>query len=143
MKKILLIDDDEFFHHIFNVIFRKKYLIDSATSSDKVYEYIFNVKYDLILVDISLDNRDVGKILISEIRKLKTFENIPIVCCTAHSSHIKKREVEEAGADYFLAKPVDSAKLKEVVDFFLFYGRDKIALKKFELTLDYREMIIG
>lgn len=143
MKKILLIDEDKYFHHIFNVIFRKKYLIDSATSSDKAYEFISNFKYDLIMVDIFLDNSDVGKTLISEIRKLQTFEKIPIICCTAHSSYIRKREVEQAGADYYLAKPVDSAKLIKVVDLFLSYGRDKEVLKKLELSFDFREMIIG
>lgn len=143
MKKILIIDDDEFFHHIFHVVFRDKYFIDSATSAEKVYEYIFNVEYDLIIVDISLDKKDVGGIIIKEMRKLDAFENTPIICCTAHSTHVKKRETLEAGADYFLTKPVDSRKLKLIVEFFLENKRDKSKLREYEKENDLRDRITG
>lgn len=141
MKKILLIDDDDFFHHIFHVIFRNEYIIDSATSSEKFYEYIFNVRYDLIVVDIFLNKRDVGKVLIQEMRKLSAFDKTPIICCSALTSHIKMRETLNAGADYFLAKPVESSKLRSIVEFLIENGRDVEALKKFELAHDYRERL--
>jgi len=135
MQKILVIDDDEFFHHIFNVIFREKYLIDSATSAEKVYEYIFDVHYDLIVVDISLNHRDLGKVIIREIRKLSAYAEVPIICCSANSSDIKKKEVFEAGADYYLEKPVSSSGLKNVVEFFLFGERDIAKVKVVNLNL--------
>ena len=75
-------------------------------------------KYDLVLMDLQMPvmgGIDATKIIRSEISK-----DIPIIALTAAVMEEDRKNVQEAGMNDFLAKPIDITKLKEKI---IQYGR--------------------
>ena len=73
-------------------------------------------QYDLILMDIQMPIMD-GYEATRQIRKLKNPEtaNIPIIAMTANAFEEDRQKALEAGMNEHVAKPIDLARLLEVV----------------------------
>ena len=73
-------------------------------------------KYDLILMDIQMPIMD-GYEATRQIRKLENPEtaNIPIVAITANAFEEDRQKALEAGMNEHVAKPIDLARLLEVL----------------------------
>ncbi len=77
--------------------------------------------FDLVLMDIMLPEMD-GNDTISQIRARERFHELPIVALTAKAGAQDRARSLAAGADDFLSKPVDPARLKATLDRFLSDG---------------------
>jgi two-component system sensor histidine kinase/response regulator len=73
--------------------------------------------YDLVLMDVQMPEVD-GFQATREIRKLQTRsgQRIPIVALTAHASAADRQKCLAAGMDEYLAKPIRSRELCEVIE---------------------------
>ena len=73
-------------------------------------------QYDLILMDIQMPIMD-GYEATRQIRKLENPEtaNIPIVAITANAFEEDRQKALEAGMNEHVAKPIDLARLLEVL----------------------------
>jgi two-component system chemotaxis response regulator CheY len=65
---------------------------------------------DLIITDLHMPNMD-GIGLIKEVRKMESYQRIPILFLTTESQAAKKMEAKEAGATGWIIKPFVPAKL--------------------------------
>lgn len=76
MKKILIIEDEKIIRNeLKSLLENSGYEVLIIEKFDNVKENIKNMKFDLILMDINLPNKN-GEILLKEIRKES---NIPII----------------------------------------------------------------
>ncbi len=71
-------------------------------------------KIDLVLMDIMMPEMD-GLEATRRIRKQKRFEKLPIIAVTAKAMKDDQRNCLEAGANDYLAKPVDLEKLLSLI----------------------------
>lgn len=69
---------------------------------------------DLVLTDQNMPNMD-GLTLIASLRKLNTYQKVPILMLTTESSDEMKAKGRAAGANGWLVKPFDPNRLIEVV----------------------------
>lgn len=107
-KPRLLVAEDDYENQKFLVLFLKKYfMVDVCDSSDTFYELIKNVKYDIIMMDISIKGKKDGLELTREIKNDPNYASIPIVCYTAHAFNKDRINALEAGCDAYLSKPSD------------------------------------
>ncbi|MGL1891075.1 MAG: response regulator [Spirochaetaceae bacterium] len=120
-KKILIVDDD--MRNIFalsNILEEKDINIivarDGLESIEKVKE---NPDIDLVLMDIMMPKMD-GYEAMLEIRKLKKSENLPIIALTANAMKGDRIKCIDAGANDYLAKPVDNDKLISMLRVWLY-----------------------
>lgn len=120
-RKLLLVDDD--MRNVFalsNVLEEKGINIviarDGRESLAKLAE---ESGIELVLMDIMMPNMD-GYEAMREIRKKPEFKDLPIIALTAKAMKGDKDKCIEAGANDYLAKPVDMDKLLSLLKVWLY-----------------------
>jgi DNA-binding response OmpR family regulator len=114
MEKILIIDDDPDVITVLQLLLKKKgYLVATASREGEAYEQVATFHPDLIVMDVLLsgvDGRDICK-------KLKSTENLKDILIIMFSGHPSaQKNYAEFGADDFLPKPFQSARLLERIE---------------------------
>ncbi len=112
-KKILMIDDDVI--NIFalsSVLEEKNIEVTTAENGKEALEILKSSEadFDLLLMDIMMPVMD-GYETMQEIRKIDRFKNLPIIACTAKVQKEDKQKCLDAGANDYIAKPIDNEKL--------------------------------
>jgi DNA-binding response OmpR family regulator len=106
---ILIVDDDTgLLDQLKTALKRKNYGVDIAENGDQALDKIFDVSYDLVLLDIMLPRMD-GLTVLKEVRKAGM--DMPILMLTARSDVQDKVKGLDHGADDYLAKPFSMAEL--------------------------------
>ncbi|OHB93851.1 MAG: hypothetical protein A3E19_02330, partial [Planctomycetes bacterium RIFCSPHIGHO2_12_FULL_52_36] len=129
-EKILVVDDDEGIQFFLGEVLRKKnYEVDSATSAEQALTKVRKEDYSLVLMDVRLP----GMSGIEAIRKLKELDlAIPIIIMTAHGSKELAIQAVQEGAYDFFVKPI---KLEE----FLIILRRALEKRQLQLEVDKLE----
>lgn len=106
---ILIVDDDiGLLDQLKTALKRKRYGVETAENGEKALDKIFNIPYDLILLDIMLPRMD-GLSVLKEVRNAGM--DMPILMLTARSDVQDKVKGLDHGADDYLAKPFSMAEL--------------------------------
>lgn len=123
MKRLLLVDDD-----IRNLYSLSAVLEDSGLEVTTAGTGIEALKaldesgpFDIVLMDIMMPEMD-GMEAMRRIRADARFQKIPIIALTAKAMRDDRAKCIEAGANDYMAKPVDNAKLQSMVKLWLGQG---------------------
>jgi CheY-like chemotaxis protein len=86
-RRIMIVDDDRDSTHLIKILLEKisHYLVLEENDAAKAYQNARNFRPDLILLDITMPQRDGGEIA-AEIEADQEFQRTPIVFLTAHLS---------------------------------------------------------
>ena len=106
--KLLVTEDDYENQKILEMFLKRKFDVEICDSEQSFYDHLKKTKFDVILMDISLRGNKNGLELTKELRKMPGYENIPIVCLSAHAFKKDRDNAMNAGADVFLTKPVEN-----------------------------------
>ncbi len=111
-KKVLLVEDDMRSAFALNKFLKSKGLdVVIADNGEKALEILkTNLKPDIILMDVMMPIMD-GYETMKKIRQQKEFEDLPILALTAKAMEADRQECIDSGANDYLSKPVDVAKL--------------------------------
>jgi CheY-like chemotaxis protein len=90
------------------------YRVDRAQSAEKALEAIARERPDLILMDLALPGMD-GLSLTRALRARPDTRHIPVVALTAFAMKHDEERAREAGCDAYLAKPIDTRALPELL----------------------------
>ncbi len=115
-KKVLVVDDEDLAQDFLRFFLSKKYDVYSVGSVNSFYNIINTVRFDLILMDISLKDSKDGIQLTKELKSSSIYKNVPIFVLTAFNTTAERRNAEAAGANKFLSKPVDQKLLMRYID---------------------------
>jgi CheY-like chemotaxis protein/signal transduction histidine kinase/CHASE3 domain sensor protein len=111
-KKILLVDDD--MRNIFALsssLQQQDLKIEIAgTGIEALAQLAKHQDFDMVLMDIMMPEMD-GYEAMRRIRKDKHYKNIPIIALTAKAMKNDREKCIEAGANDYIPKPVDVARL--------------------------------
>jgi len=120
-KKILLVDDDmRNVYAITNILEEKGvYVLAGKNGKEGLDCLNNNPDIDLVLMDIMMPEMD-GYETIREIRKQQRFKKLPIVALTAKAMKGDRAKCIDAGANEYLAKPVDTDKLLSMLRVWLY-----------------------
>ncbi len=112
MKKILLVEDDDFFRTALKDILSKKYKVVEAQNG-KIARDIFSTldDVDLIISDIQMPHL-TGLDLLEWVKKNKP---VPFILMTGFSHILETQSAHEMGADEFLPKPFKEQELIEKI----------------------------
>ncbi|WMN11306.1 PAS domain S-box protein [Marivirga salinae] len=111
---ILIVDDNTINRQVASQILMKSgFKTDLAFSGPAAIEKVKNIDYDLILMDIQMPVMD-GVTATREIKKLSK-KIPPIVAMTAYSMKEDRQRFLDLGMDDYLAKPIVSSILLEVI----------------------------
>lgn len=115
--KVLIIDDDD--RNIFAlkaVLTAKQFSCITATSATAALDILKkNTGINIALVDMMMPGMD-GYQLMIEVRKDSLLNHVKLVAVTAQAMPGDKEKCMAAGADGYIAKPVDVDRLLELFD---------------------------
>ena len=116
LPRILVVDDNEDNAHIIRDYLESKgYQISVAYNGDEAMSLFDQEKPSIVLLDVMMPGRD-GWQVCREIKASPTGKNVRVVMVTALQDWMDKRQALETGADDFVEKPFELAKLGEVVE---------------------------
>lgn len=111
-KKILIVDDNEEIIKLITLKLEEKYSVIGIMDNEKIFDYLYQEKPDLILLDIMMPGMS-GIEVLKQIRKKLS---IPIIMITALN---KKKHILDSwgkGANFYFEKPIDFNSLREKID---------------------------
>jgi len=115
-KKVLIVDDEELARDFLQYFLSKKFDVYTCGTVNSFYSTINNVDFDLVLMDISLRDYKDGIELTRELKATVKYKNVPVFILTAMNTTGEKIKSQDAGADRFLAKPLDVKTLLQIID---------------------------
>ena len=120
MKKILVIDDEPDIVFLIKLILEKEgYKVIEANSGSEGLKLAKKEKPDLILLDVMMPDM-LGWEVSKKIKADKELSKIPVAMLTVKSAaEDKLKSLEEARADWHIAKPIDREKLLSTVAWLL------------------------
>jgi two-component system sensor histidine kinase/response regulator len=116
MKKILVIDDEEWLREMMQLALRQKgFDVVEAGNGESGIEMARKELPDLILCDINMEKVD-GYLTLSSLRSEPTTASIPFILMTGLADQAGMRHGMELGADDYLPKPFTIEALYAAVD---------------------------
>ena len=116
LPKVLVVDDNEDNAHIIRDYLESKgYPISVAYNGNEAMTLFASEKPSLVLLDVMMPGLD-GWQVCREIKASPNGKNVRVVMVTALQDWMDKRQALETGADDFVEKPFELAKLGEVVE---------------------------
>jgi len=107
--KLLLVDDIEDNRVVLRRRFQRRgFEVDEAESGAKALEMIERYAYDLVLLDVRMPDMD-GIEALRRMRLTHAADLLPVIMCTANNASEDVVKALEAGANDYVAKPVDFA----------------------------------
>src|SRR6201996_8781916 len=105
MKKILVIDDEEWLREMMLLALRQRgFEVIEAENGERGIEVARKVLPDLILCDVNMDKVD-GYLTLSSLRNEPSTAAIPFILMTGLADNAGMRHGMELGADDYLPKP--------------------------------------
>jgi CheY-like chemotaxis protein len=111
MKQILVVDDDQLMHRLFqHHLERAGYQMVSALSGREALDIVARQPPALIVMDIMMPDID-GLVALRELKKSDATKSIPVIVITANGHQLARKESETSGAAIFLTKPFSPMQL--------------------------------
>jgi len=115
--KVLLIDDNDVFRKaISDTLEILNYEVTPLTDGRKVVQYLETSRYDIIITDIIMPDKD-GFETINDIRRFD--DNIPIIAVTGDGAYEQNQNLmiaEKLGATDTIMKPFETSALVEKIN---------------------------
>lgn len=111
-KTILYVEDDRNSQFLVEQVLRSNYDVDVAPHARDVMTWVSSKRYDLILMDIKLDEGYSGVDLTKKIRTLPDYEKVPILAVTAIAFPDQLANMIKQGCSDAVTKPIDFKILK-------------------------------
>ena len=128
-KRILLVDDDPDFVEINRMILESaEYEVDAADSVPLALDKLRQERYDLLIIDLMMEERDSGFILTYTVRNDEKLRNLPILMLTSAQektgfSFQFSEDQEWMKVDDLAAKPLKPAELLARIEKLIMKGR--------------------
>lgn len=118
---VLVAEDNPINQIIINEILKKVGIIVTNVGNGlEALEALEEAAYDIVLMDVQMPEMD-GLTAASKIREDHSYDNMPILAMTAHSSHEHRQESMKSGMNAHLTKPID---IEEVYDALYYWGKE-------------------
>src|SRR6185295_14177839 len=116
MKKILIIDDEEWLREMMLLALRQReFEVIEAENGERGIEIARKELPDLILCDVNMEKLD-GYLTLSSLRSEPATASVPFILMTGLADHAGMRHGMELGADDYLPKPFSIEALYAAVD---------------------------
>ena len=115
---ILYVEDEYDSIQLVKHIIENKYELDIAKNDKECMKKVKDNKYTLILMDINLKKGKSGLELLSEIKKIKHYKDVPVIAVTAYAMKGDREEFINAGCTDYISKPFAKKDLLEKISLF-------------------------
>jgi putative nucleotidyltransferase with HDIG domain len=138
-KKVLVVEDDEFFRLAVKSILGNNYEVLEASNGKIAQDLIATSSPDLVLSDIQMPHLS-GVDLLAWIKKTKP---VPVILMTGFAQIVETKKAHDLGADDFLAKPFKDTELLEKISRILGESpASKVATKAVDLDAEFCKLAL-
>ncbi len=141
-SQVLIVDDQALMrNHMYRLLKGEGYDLHFADNGVEALEKIFQLKPDLVLLDVRMPGLN-GFDVCRKVRENESTADIPIIMVTAFDDRSARLRGIEAGADDFIPKPYDTLELQARVRTITRLNRYRRLLEekaKFQLVADLSE----
>ena len=113
MAKILVIDDNAVIREVVTFTLHNHYDVTLAKNGKEGIAFAEASQFDAIITDIQMPEMD-GIEFVTEIRKVQSYAQTPILIVTADLKD-NKQKIKESGATAWILKPFEPKKLLETI----------------------------
>ena len=113
-RKILIVDDSKLIHKMFEVMLRQHRLVHAENGREGIQELAQHADVELVLLDINMPQMN-GLEFLAEVKGNPALADIPVVVVSTEGKEEDTRRALELGANEYIKKPFDSAKVLDVV----------------------------
>lgn len=114
-ERILIVEDNPASMRLLEMTLKAKgYRLLKATDGQEALDVAMRERPDLIIMDIQLPKIN-GLEVTRKLRGTPALSHTPIIAVTAYAMKGDKERAIEAGCDAYLAKPIDTRQLPDVV----------------------------
>ncbi len=106
-EQILYVEDDRYSQVLVEQILRNEYDVDVAPHARDVMTWVKLKDYDLILMDIKLDDGFSGIELARRIKEMPRYAEVPILAVTAIAFPGDLEDMVRQGCSDTITKPID------------------------------------
>jgi two-component system alkaline phosphatase synthesis response regulator PhoP/two-component system response regulator VicR len=104
-KRILIVDDEEVIRKFLRInLLKWGYEVEEAADGVQALEQLGNEKYDLLISDVLMPNKNGWEVLKSVKSNPKT-KDIPVIMLTAKNEDADMFKGYGLGANYYITKP--------------------------------------
>ena len=138
MKNILIIDDEiDICKNIKSILEDEQYSANIALNSNEAFDLFNNNKFDLIILDVWLDNSNFDGLEI--LKKIRESSYVPVIVISGHGNIDMAVSAIKDGANEFIEKPFNTERLllsvKRSIE--LYEIKDENRILKQESIFDY------
>jgi len=113
--EIMIVDDQPPILTSVSAMLKEKYIVRAFKSGKEALTYLEKNRVDFILLDYYMPEMTGFEMLLS-IRQNKALRKTPVAFLTTELSDRMEHEMIQRGADDYLCKPVDSARLLKCIE---------------------------
>ncbi len=106
-KSILYVEDDRSSQLLMQHLLRNKYNVDYASTGQEGLQKAIQKKYDLILMDIKLEQGKTGVDLTHDLRSMPQYQKTPIIAITAYAMPGDDEYFKSEGCTDYIPKPLE------------------------------------
>jgi two-component system chemotaxis response regulator CheY len=115
VARIMVVDDSGMTRKMLSLsLSREGFAVEMAENGMEALEKLFKDRYDLVITDMNMPQMD-GMELLRHLRNDSQYRSVPVVVLSSNSTPEEIQRAMKAGANFYLIKPTDSAKLIECV----------------------------
>jgi len=113
-EEVLIVDDDRSVHQILaKILQRAGCIVTTAENGQEALQKLETQTYDAAVIDVRLQDMN-GLDLLNQIKNIAP--KMTTIILTGYPSDEDKIKAIELGADYYLAKPIKSETLVEIIE---------------------------
>ena len=120
---LLFVEDNAVARRVIGMMVGNTYELVSASTVDEALAKAREHQFDLLLLDIALNERRTGVELLKDIRSMERYRDVPAVACTAYSLPGLREQYLRSGFDECIAKPFRAEQLRDLLNQVLENGR--------------------
>ena len=107
------------------------HLVAVAQTGNEALDALRTRKFDLVLMDLQMPDMD-GFAATCEIRRAEQDgqAHVPVIAMTAHAMKGDREECLAAGMDDYLAKPINSEELRQVIERVIMARKEPVSVQR-------------
>jgi DNA-binding response OmpR family regulator len=113
IRNILIVEDDELFCKMLTrYLVKQGFEVSDAQTASEAYDRLRSTQFDLAVLDYKLPDENGLEIL----KRIKNeTSTTKVILMSRYSNDELEEEAKQEGADGFASKPIDPAKLLEII----------------------------
>jgi len=112
---LLLVEDNMINMNLIELFLRPTYRMDYAYDGKTAVQKATETTYDAILMDINLGSGMDGIEATKRIRRIKGYENTPVIAVTGYTMIGDREKILAEGCTHYIAKPFEKATFRAIV----------------------------